>query len=75
MPTRQTLREIILLALQNSPGCEIDAVVARCSGFTWGEVFLEIDRLSRSGEIRLKKQRGAGYTLTVPPDQSPRTTR
>ena len=69
MVTRQAPREFILLALQNRPGCEIDAVVEKCSGFTWSKVFLEIDRLSRSGEIRLKKQRGPGYTLTLPSDR------
>ena len=47
-----------------SPGCALEEVVMECPDLTWNQVFLELDRLSRGGQVILK-QKGPGlYTIT-----------
>ena len=69
--THRCLRETILRALRTKPKYALDDLVNSCSGFTWNQVFCEIDQLSRSGEVRLEKHRVYSYTLTLAPGKSP----
>ena len=48
----------ILELLQGSPECEFEALVARYPEFTWNELFLEVSRLSRMGQLTIT--RGVG---------------
>lgn len=57
--TTQTVMEIVL----RSPGCDLEEVILECSGLTWNQVFLEIDRLSREGYVILNLQRAGHYSI------------
>jgi hypothetical protein len=46
--------------------CEMEDLVRACSSYTWNQVFLEVDRLSRTGELRLLPKQGGAYTVTLP---------
>jgi hypothetical protein len=46
--------------------CDIEDLVEECSTYTWNQVFLEVDRLSRTGELRLLSKRAGEYTVTLP---------
>jgi hypothetical protein len=46
--------------------CEMEDLVKACSSYTWNQVFLEVDRLSRTGELRLLSNRAGVYTITLP---------
>ena len=72
MFTSSTLRESILAILQTTPKCDMDELVSECSGFSWSEIFIELDRLSRSGEVRITKHGQFGYCLEVLPSEGPR---
>lgn len=64
--SRASLRLQILDVLKQHPSYEMEELVRLCHSFTWNQIFLEVDRLSRTGELRLVP-RGAGvYAVTLP---------
>lgn len=75
MATDQTVRETILIVVRKTPGVTLDELIRRCPEFTWDQVFVEVDRLTRSGELHMKKCDRFGYTLTVALPESPRAGR
>jgi len=50
-----TVGSKILQVVRAHPGCGIDDLVERLSDVQWSDVFIEVDRLSRSGELRITK--------------------
>ena len=48
-----TVAERILDAVHCAPGCELDDLVLSLPELTWNQVFLEVDRLSRTGQVRV----------------------
>lgn len=48
---------------QRGTACQMEEVMELCPGLTWNQVFLAIDHLSRTGQVRMA--RGAGKTYTV----------
>ena len=65
MATQHTLRESILIEVRNTPGVMLEVLVRTCSEFTWNQVFFEVDRLTRTGELHMTKGDRFDYTLTV----------
>ena len=57
---RQQIMEVII----RSPGSSIEEVVLECHGLTWSQVFIELDRMSRSGQVRLDAKKPGLYTVT-----------
>ena len=47
-----TLADRILDAVHRAPGCQLDELVS-VPELTWNQVFLEVDRLSRTGQVRM----------------------
>jgi hypothetical protein len=45
--------EKIMQVIIRSPGCSLEKVVLDCPDLTWNQVFCEIDRMSRTGQVRL----------------------
>lgn len=65
----QQVSEKIMQVVIRSPGCSLEDVVLECPELTWNQVFGEIDRMSRNGQVQLAlKERGL-YTVT--PIQKP----
>ena len=50
-----TIGDQILEAVRANPDCTLDQLIFKVSGASWSEVFLEVDRMSRSGQLRLTK--------------------
>lgn len=42
-------------------GCTVETLVSLCPDLTWNQIFLAIDELSRSGQIRLRRGSGRSY--------------
>ncbi len=62
----QTVGDRILEEVARAPGCLIEELVLACDDFTWNQVFVEVDRLSRRGDVILT-MRGPGlYTVNLP---------
>ncbi len=48
-----TVTERILDAVHGAPGCELEDLVLSLPELSWNQVFLEVDRLSRTGQVRV----------------------
>ena len=72
MASGQTVREAILYLLRSTPEYELEDLVMTCSEFTWNQVFHEVDRLTRSGEVHMTRHGLFGYRLALSPPISER---
>lgn len=50
----------ILEVVRTHPGCGLDELTEHLPQMNWSQVFIEVDRLSRSGLLRLTKS-GSGF--------------
>jgi len=55
----------IMEVLARSNGFLLEDLAHECSGLTWNQVFLELDRLSRTGEVRLRLRGRGQYVVTA----------
>lgn len=63
MAQQKPITDRIFEFLQSSPECEFEALVTRYPEFTWNELFLEVNRLNRTGLVKVT--RGVGiFTIT-----------
>jgi len=58
-----TVADQVTQAVSQSPGCTVEELVMACSGLSWNQVFLEVDRLSRCGEIYLRLESPGLYSV------------
>lgn len=62
MALQKPITDRILDMLQGPLECEFEAIVARYPEFTWNELFQEVSRLNRTGQVKVT--RGVGiFTL------------
>jgi len=77
MEQTTALADQLVQAITDHPGCGLDELVMLCPDYTWNQIFLEADRLSRSGHrqlVRVGRGRYAVWALTHQqgcPPQSP----
>jgi hypothetical protein len=64
MRPRGTIADQILEAVRAHPDCTLEELTQRLQELNWSEVFLEVDRLSRSGQLRLT-QSSTGFLTTL----------
>ncbi|HTL62102.1 MAG TPA: hypothetical protein VL261_10690, partial [Nitrospira sp.] len=64
--TSATIAEQILQVVRAHPGCGLDDLSERLPALQWSDVFVEVDRLSRSGELRVTRP-NPGFLLTLYP--------
>jgi len=60
------LSDHVLHIVRRKRTCDLDELIGECPSYTWTQVFLEVDRLSRSGDLRLLCKRAGEYSLTLP---------
>lgn len=63
MNDSSVIRERIIRAVAEHPGCLIEELVLVCPELTWNQVFLHVDHLSRTGALRLSRRGPATYTV------------
>ena len=61
-----TVKSQILEAVRRAPGCQLDDLMTTCPDFTWNQLFLEVDALSRTGTLRVTSLGHGDYSLTLP---------
>lgn len=47
-----------------SHGGQLEEVVLECPGLTWNQVFCELDRMSRTGQVRLTMKGPGLYAVS-----------
>lgn len=65
-PQRNDLRKRILRIVGKNKMCDLDHLILECTSYSWTEVFLEVDQLSGSGELRLLCKKTGEYLVTLP---------
>jgi hypothetical protein len=63
MDRYRTVADRIIQAASQTPGCLVEELVLACPDLTWNQVFLEVDRLSRNGEIWLTLEGPGIYSI------------
>lgn len=58
MSPQKPITDRILELLRGSSECEFEALVARYPEFTWNELFQEVARLSRAGQVTITRDVG-----------------
>ena len=48
----QGVAKQILEVVKAHPGCGLDELTSFLPDFSWSEIFVEVDRMSRSGQLR-----------------------
>lgn len=56
----------ILGQVQHMDGCDLDTLTNSLSDLSWGQVFLEVDRLSREGQVVVTLDTGGRYMIRLP---------
>jgi hypothetical protein len=75
MALHTTVEDQVIDVLHKTHTCDLEDVTRQCANLTWNQVFLAVDRLSRSGEIVLMPRERGLYTLTFPQRQEDRPDR
>ncbi len=65
MPHQNGIAHRIMEIVLRCPGCLLEEVAFQCPDLTWNQVFLAVDRLSRSGELRLTPKEPGVYSLRL----------
>ncbi len=55
----------ILQAVQQAPNCTLEELMQNFQDLDWCQVFLEVDRLSRVGQLRLISKGAGCYTVRL----------
>jgi hypothetical protein len=75
MTQQLTVEDLIIDIVRSAHICDLEEVARKCTDLTWNQVFLEVDRLSRNGKIKLTPSGRGAYTLTFLPLQEGRPDR
>jgi hypothetical protein len=65
MASHKDIHRRVMEIIVRSRGCDLEEVVLECGDLTWNQVFLELDRLSRTGRIILKQIGRGRYTVAL----------
>ncbi len=74
MAQRATPTELIMETIAHRQSCYLDELVTECPTLTWNRIFLEVDRLSRAGRLRLSLIAPGRYTVQFSPEISSRAS-
>ena len=66
MATPSPLTRRVLSEVKRLQSCDLDTLRQNLSDFSWSQVFMEIDRLSRSGQVLVTFGTGGNYTVRIP---------
>ncbi|MDP3091419.1 MAG: hypothetical protein Q8N04_12115 [Nitrospira sp.] len=69
MATAQDLNATLLELVKQIPDCDVEELTARCPQATWNQVFLTLDKLSRSGQVTLRQQGPGRYKVGLAPQR------
>ena len=66
MSSQTPVTDRILGAVQRMHGCDLDTLTKSFSDLSWSQVFLEVDRLSRDGQVQVTLDTGGRYMIRLP---------
>ena len=66
MSSHTPVTDRILGAVQRTHGCDLDMLAKSLSDLSWSQVFLEVDRLSREGQVLVTLDTRGRYMIQLP---------
>jgi hypothetical protein len=66
LPNENDLRKRVLRIVRKQKMCDLDELILECTSYSWTDVFLGVDHLSRSSELRLLCKKAGEYSVTLP---------
>ena len=66
VPVDASAEEAILDSLQRSGPCCVENLVMQLPNFSWSQVFLAVDRMSREGLLLLQRRTCLTYCVALP---------
>ncbi|NWF71733.1 MAG: hypothetical protein HXY51_01640 [Nitrospirae bacterium] len=64
MTQHPTVEDQVIDLVRKADVCDLEEITRECPDLTWNQVFLAVDRLSRSGEIVLMTRGRGVYAVT-----------
>jgi hypothetical protein len=74
MVSHTPVTDRILGEVQRTHGCDLDMLTKSLSDLSWSQVFLEVDRLSRDGQVLVTSDTGGRYMIRMPDHEKGSTT-
>lgn len=74
MTSHTSVTDRILETIQCALECDLDMLTKSLSDLSWGQVFLEVDRLSRKGQVLVTRDTGDRYMIRLPEHSREPTT-
>jgi hypothetical protein len=74
MVSHTPVTDRILGEVQRTHGCDLDMLTKSLSDLSWSQVFLEVDRLSRDGQVLVTSDTGGRYMIRMPEHKQGPTT-
>jgi hypothetical protein len=74
MASHTPVTDRILGEVQRAHGCDLDTLTKSLSDLSWGQVFLEVDRLSRKGQVLVTFDTRGPYMIWLPEHKKGSTT-
>lgn len=65
MRQQETIVHRILKVVRRAPGCQLDELEQSLPGLTWNQIFLEVDRMSRMGQLEVRPIGNGTYTVRL----------
>jgi hypothetical protein len=66
MTSQTPVTDRILGHVQRTHGCDLDTLTKSLSDLSWSQVFLEVDRLSRDGQVQVTLDTEGRYMIRLP---------
>ena len=60
-----SIESVIFQELQRSGACTFEELIRALPDYSWSQVFLAVDRLSRDGLLQLKRQGRFDYLISI----------
>jgi hypothetical protein len=64
---------VIYLEVTTLVSCTFDELVQRLAAYSWAQVFVAVDRLSRQGRLTVSRMRSVGFAYVVSIGPAPPT--
>ena len=66
LQSEDNLGRLLLRIVRKKKSCDLDELLGECTSHSWTQVFLEVDRLSRAGQLCLFCKKAGEYVVTLP---------
>ena len=62
----QTVTDRVIETVARHPGCLLEELALDCPGLSWNQIFLTVDRLTRTGQLLLARKGPGVYAVRLP---------